>query len=399
MSTMEETPAVSRRYRIFLPLILAASFFHLFLSYPYDLIYLRAVTLVSLSLLGILAFFSHTGAPDREFSMLSRSFMLFALLYWCAELGDVLMERGGGSTMGVYILQLLWLSGYVPILYSCWTTFFKYAEYADVRSLFSTVLGAFSFFLILLVLIGVAVAGSPHLSSLPRKMIAIAYPYLDVLLLLSLLLLLHVYKKGKLASYWMSVTIGMFLFTFADLASAVTTGYVGPEAVFLFTGFYVMAYLHLAYAFGGVVYAKKSGRLMEPETLYTVRRIFLIHQSGLLLFHIPRRDEPSGGPDEDILGGMLSAVQNFIKDSFGEMGGETDSLKRLQYGNLEIHVENGRYTFMAVVLEGRGTELLHQKMRAALEAIEGHFGGLLADWDGDLEPLQPIRGYLEREFL
>ena len=56
--------------------------------------------------------------------------------------------------------------------------------------------------------------------------------------------------------------------------------------------------------------------IVMPERRITFDEIFLVDsKSGLLMSHL---SNVSTSMDEDILGGMLTAVMNFVKDSFGD---------------------------------------------------------------------------------
>ena len=135
---------------------------------------------------------------------------------------------------------------------------------------------------------------------------------------------------------------------------------------------------------------------MEPESLYDVRQVFMIYESGLLITHVGNEKDVI---DKSILSGMLSALQDFIKDSFRGESKKTETLKRLQYGELEIHIEHGKYIFLAVVLEGKGTERLHVRMQDAITSIERNYEEELNDWDGDLDPCKKRSEQLRELFL
>ena len=56
-----------------------------------------------------------------------------------------------------------------------------------------------------------------------------------------------------------------------------------------------------------------------------IDEVFLMTPTGMLLKHYTRRLRPD--QDEDILAGMLQAVQTFIKDSFDEAGGKLNEIR------------------------------------------------------------------------
>lgn len=176
----------------------------------------------------------------------------------------------------------------------------------------------------------------------------------------------------------------------------IITTYGVVELKNLFERFYVLTYLYLSFTFGRIYYSKRNSTHMEPEGLFDVQQIFLIHHNtGTLISHTGKE----GAMDQEILGAMLSAVEDFIKDSFRGAEDSKEELKRLQYGDLKIHAEHGNYIFMAVVIEGKGTEHLHDRMRDEVTDIESTYGDILKDRDGNTEPFQDIPESLRDVFF
>src|SRR5262249_34006249 len=72
--------------------------------------------------------------------------------------------------------------------------------------------------------------------------------------------------------------------------------------------------------------------------LYRVEQVFLIHRkTGLLLQHV--KAGPASVQDADLVSGMLTAIRDFVEDSFRVPEGE--SLDTLQGGDLSVWVERG----------------------------------------------------------
>ncbi|MCK4717642.1 MAG: hypothetical protein KAT70_03145, partial [Thermoplasmata archaeon] len=352
--------------------------------------YTTAVSLVGLGSASLFIMMARKNYRDYEFRNLSNAFLAFTSLFFMAELLQVML----GS---MDFLHLLWLCGYALPIYACWKTVIKYGEYLEIRNFIITTLVVFSIAIALLIPIGIATSNSMLYSSTLKKTIALIYPYLDTLLLLSLLLLAQIYHRGKLELYWTTITVAIMLFTLGDLMNATAIALGTSAFLNFFASFYLLAYLYLAYGFGVLAKQKKKDTLMEPGRLYTVQQLFLINNPGLLMCYAGRQESQI---DRDILGGMLTAVQNFIRDSFG--GGEEndgESLKRLQYGGLEINIENGKHVFLALIVDGRGTEILHQRMRKTIQHLENRYEHVLKDWDGDLAGTQEITRELEYQFL
>lgn len=118
-----------------------------------------------------------------------------------------------------------------------------------------------------------------------------------------------------------------------------------------------------------------------------VDEVFVMYHDGTLLAHQTRRLKP--GMDDDILGGMLIALQNFVRDSFKDESSTV--LSRMDFGERKLLVERKDDFFMAVVLSGKRPGSAPQRMLKALNKIEDNYSGVLSEWDGDLEKVRGIR--------
>ncbi len=106
--------------------------------------------------------------------------------------------------------------------------------------------------------------------------------------------------------------------------------------------------------------------------------IFLLHRSGLLIRHYSR--SLRADMDTDVVGGMLVAVQEFVKDSFRGAG-----LKELKVGKNTILVAQGQLTTLAASISGPRAERITQQLVAAVAEIELRFGTILENWNGITE--------------
>lgn len=109
-----------------------------------------------------------------------------------------------------------------------------------------------------------------------------------------------------------------------------------------------------------------------------IDEIFLMTPDGRLLKHYTRRLKPD--QDDDILAGMLTAVQNFIKESFEEAGGK---LKEIRFENYDIFISHSQNVVIAAVISTKKPEKLRAQMKLVTDDIEQHFGHKLSNWAGD----------------
>ncbi len=142
----------------------------------------------------------------------------------------------------------------------------------------------------------------------------------------------------------------------------------------------------------GRLHGLSDADLLLRDTLpFRVKEVFLINRaSGLLLAHLS--DDPAHTTDRDLVSGMLTAIRDFVHDSFGtEQEGELDEI---QYGEVRILVEPGPWAYLAVVVDGIEPADLRHKMRGALSDVNRDYASVLAEYDGDPSGLAGVEDHL-----
>ncbi len=143
--------------------------------------------------------------------------------------------------------------------------------------------------------------------------------------------------------------------------------------------------------------ARRTGKSFAEIVLlrtmvYRVEQVFLIHKkTGLLLQHIlaPR----VAAQDPDLVSAMLTAIQDFIKDSFSVEKGE--SLQSLRFGELTIWIEEGPQAILAGIIRGKAREELRLVFQEAIEKIHLKLNKEFAEFQGETEPFSASKPYLE----
>jgi outer membrane protein OmpA-like peptidoglycan-associated protein len=126
--------------------------------------------------------------------------------------------------------------------------------------------------------------------------------------------------------------------------------------------------------------------------LYRVEQVFLIHRkTGLLLQHV--KAGPASVQDADLVSGMLTAIRDFVGDSFRVAEGE--SLDTLHVGDLSVWVEQGPYAILAAVIRGTAPADLRATLQETLESLHAHFADELRAFDGDASRFADARPLLE----
>jgi OOP family OmpA-OmpF porin len=126
---------------------------------------------------------------------------------------------------------------------------------------------------------------------------------------------------------------------------------------------------------------------------YHVEQVFLIHrETGLLLRHL--QSSRAIVQDPDMVSGMLSAIQDFLTDSFEV---EPDgALHSMRLGDLSVVVERGPLAVVAAVVRGHPNAELATTLLETLEEVHLRFGRELRDYDGDTDSLAETQPLLTR---
>jgi hypothetical protein len=117
-----------------------------------------------------------------------------------------------------------------------------------------------------------------------------------------------------------------------------------------------------------------------------IEEVFTIHKTGLLIQHAGNHGEDH--EDDDIFCGMLTTVQEFIKDSFGSR--DPSDLKNIEFGDKNLFMERGDYIFLAVVYTGCANKKMKERIKRTIKTIETLYRAVLDQWDGDLGRLKSI---------
>ncbi len=105
--------------------------------------------------------------------------------------------------------------------------------------------------------------------------------------------------------------------------------------------------------------------------------------------------EGQDGLDADIFAGMLSAVQDFVKDSFDPVGQQSSGLGRLEYGDMKILIEHGQHIYLTVVFRGEEHLEMRKMLRQTIRNLEKH-SQLLGTWTGNMNELEPLDREIKR---
>jgi outer membrane protein OmpA-like peptidoglycan-associated protein len=120
---------------------------------------------------------------------------------------------------------------------------------------------------------------------------------------------------------------------------------------------------------------------------YRVEQIYLIHRkTGMLLAQASRNAGLM--EDADLVVGMLTALQDFARDSF--TSGKQDELEVLQIGEFKVWLLHGPLAILAVVAQGRLPQELQLRFATKVEQIHKDFHAGLLSFEKNGRPIPGI---------
>ncbi|MER9428444.1 OmpA family protein [Mesorhizobium sp. M0408] len=138
--------------------------------------------------------------------------------------------------------------------------------------------------------------------------------------------------------------------------------------------------------------ASFSEVVLKHSLVYRVEHVFLINRnSGLLIAHVTADNATSEDPQ--LISSMLSAIQDFVKDSFNEKG--QSGLDTIRFGELRLWSEVGPFATLVAVIRGNPPEELHEIIRDVLLRIHDECSQALEQFDGDSSQLAGVETQLQ----
>jgi outer membrane protein OmpA-like peptidoglycan-associated protein len=130
--------------------------------------------------------------------------------------------------------------------------------------------------------------------------------------------------------------------------------------------------------------------VIKHALVYRVEQVFLVHaETGLLLMHVP----DDTGRDADVISGMLTAIGDFVSDSFAPRA--TGELRTFSVDDLCVLVETGPRAYVAAVVRGVPPASLRDRLARVLESIHLQWTSALMHFDGDAAPFAGTQSLLE----
>lgn len=131
---------------------------------------------------------------------------------------------------------------------------------------------------------------------------------------------------------------------------------------------------------------------------FSIRELFLIqHETGLLLAHShldegsrPLLARTEGERNSDLISSMLTAIRDFVRQSFGQEGEEAE-LDEIQYGNQRIIIQSGQLVYLAIVIEGIEPTGFHARLHDFVSELNLRYEEQFRQYDGDPSVLPDLQ--------
>ncbi len=115
-----------------------------------------------------------------------------------------------------------------------------------------------------------------------------------------------------------------------------------------------------------------------------IEEVFVIGANGLLIKHMSRT--LMSGKDRDVVGGMISVLSNFVRETFSERDG--NDTQEISLGDHRFILCNDAGVVVAVLVTRGATDDIVPRLRHLLALLVDRYGEQLDSWGG--EPLEGI---------
>ncbi len=144
--------------------------------------------------------------------------------------------------------------------------------------------------------------------------------------------------------------------------------------------------------------ALKTGKPFAEVVLlhtlvYRIEQVLLIDpNTGLLM---QSASSLSQDDDADIVSSLLSAIQDFMRDSFSHQSDSGSELQDMKTNELTVWIHHGPSAVLAIAIRGAPPISLRQKLQSVLDKLHVEYRSLLENFRGDTTHLEIVRPELE----
>ena len=148
--------------------------------------------------------------------------------------------------------------------------------------------------------------------------------------------------------------------------------------------------------FGGVLLYRSNNEELDenvsvieskPVAQYKIEELYLIYKDGRLIQNLSAVEVKT---DSDIMSGMLTAINDFVQDSFNTEG----DLGSIDYGNNKIILQRGNHSYLAAVIYGEIENKFKGKLFRSVAQIE-NLNPTINAWNGDSTSIIQVKENLK----
>ncbi|MEM3395919.1 MAG: AAA family ATPase [Thermoplasmata archaeon] len=136
--------------------------------------------------------------------------------------------------------------------------------------------------------------------------------------------------------------------------------------------------------------------LVADKTPPRLECAYFMKDAGIL---VSKYERTSSSLDPDIFAGMITAVNNFVRDSLSMLdkkeGEKQQTLNRLGYGDWTILINKGQNLNFVVIVHGEADEFLKEEMEEIHRKVEEEYGAVIKNWHGNVDKVKGIEEILK----
>jgi len=137
--------------------------------------------------------------------------------------------------------------------------------------------------------------------------------------------------------------------------------------------------------------------VLSNAYIFRVRQVFHIHKNTGLLLNSVSDGDAAESKDADMVSSMLSAIKDFVQDSFDVDG--SNELDTITVGKFNIWIEQGPYSIIATIVDGDAPSQLRTVMKETVEKIHLKHSLELEQFSGEVDVFEKSLPYLQNCLL
>ncbi|MFC1569865.1 hypothetical protein ACFL4L_06485 [bacterium] len=134
--------------------------------------------------------------------------------------------------------------------------------------------------------------------------------------------------------------------------------------------------------------------ILAEGVLFRLEELFLIEKNSGLLIGYQSQDGDHSENDAHILGGMLTAIRQFVNDAFAS--DQKSNLLEIQHEDHSIRIDTGRYTVLAAVYQGVSPHDFNDQLHQLHHRIHNRYYKHLRDFQGETVEFQGVTPIMKR---